>query len=50
MNLQEIQEIAKSEIEHEEFRRAVDKCKEKIRAKRWWHKLMPFKIVIIKRS
>lgn len=50
MNLEEIKAKAESEIRAEEFRKAVDAYKEKLRAKKWWHKLFPYKIVILKRS
>tara|TARA_R110002020_G_scaffold182855_1_gene378685 strand:+ start:625 stop:777 length:153 start_codon:yes stop_codon:yes gene_type:complete len=50
MNLEEIKKQAESEVKNEEFRKAVDVYKKKMRAKKWWHKLVPFKIVILKRD
>lgn len=49
MNITEIKAQAEKEIQEEDFRKAVDTCKEKLRAKKWWHAVMPWKIVIIKR-
>lgn len=40
---------AKKELEEELFRIAVDKYKEKLYKRKWWHKLIPFKLVIIRR-
>ena len=45
----EIQKLAMAEIEQEDLRIAIDKCKKKLRSNKWWHKFMPFKIVIIRR-
>lgn len=50
MSIDEIKEMAEKEIQEENLRLAIDKCKEKIKAKKWWHNLMPFKIVIIRRQ
>lgn len=49
MNIEEIKKLAKEEIKEEDFRKAVDDMKVKLRAKKWWHKLIPFKIIIIRR-
>lgn len=45
-----IKEQALKELEEEEFRNAVEKEKEKIRATKWWHKFIPFKLVLIRRQ
>ena len=50
MNKEEIKRQAEREIKEEAFRKAVDKMKEKLRAKKWYHSLFPWKIVIIKRD
>lgn len=50
MDLNKIKAQAEKELRDENFRHAVDKYKEKLRAKKWWHKIMPFKIVIIRRE
>ena len=42
-----IKQQAKAEIELEDFREAVEKEKNHLRSKRWWH--FPFKIVFIRR-
>lgn len=49
-NLNQIKEQALKEIQEEDFRVAVDKYKAKLRKQKWWHKLIPFKIVIIRRE
>jgi len=49
-SLKEIKHQALKEIKEEEFRIAVDKYKTKIRNKKWWHNIVPYKIVIIRRS
>jgi len=42
---------AKKELEEEEFREQVDVCKEKLRYKKsFWQKLIPFKIIIVRRK
>ena len=41
---------AKNEIAADEFRAAVEKHKARILASKWWHKFVPFKIVIIRRT
>lgn len=41
---------ARAEIAEEKFRAAVDAAKVKIRARRWWHALVPFRIVILRRD
>lgn len=41
---------ARAEIAEEKFRVAVDAAKVKIRARRWWHALVPFTIVILRRG
>ena len=45
----EIFRQAKQEIEYELFREAVEKEKEKLRAVKWWHKYIPYKIILIRR-
>jgi hypothetical protein len=49
-NINDIRDQAEAELVEETFRAAVDACKVKLKAKRWWHKLLPFKVVIIKRE
>jgi hypothetical protein len=49
MTKDEIIKQARKELEEELFREAVDKEKERILSKKWWHKLLPYKIVLIRR-
>lgn len=37
---------AEKEIREEDFRDAVEKKKEELRSKKWYHKLFPYKIII----
>jgi hypothetical protein len=41
---------AEREIDDENFRAAVDAAKVKLRARRWWHSLIPYRIVILRRE
>lgn len=50
VDFEDIKAQAEKEIKEEEFREAVDKCKERIKSKKWWHFLIPFKIVFIRRD
>lgn len=45
-----IREQAELELAQEKFAEAVVKCKEELKKRKWWHKLLPFKIVIIRRD
>ena len=49
LNKDELLKQAKAEVQEELFREAVDKEKERIRAVRWWHNFIPWKIIIIRR-
>lgn len=48
--VQEIKEQAEKELKEEQRRHDVDSYKNKLKAKKWWHKLLPFKIVLIRRE
>lgn len=50
MNREEIRKQAEKELEEEQYREAVDKYKERLKAKKWYHKLFPYRIVFIKRD
>jgi hypothetical protein len=51
MNLEKIKQQAQKEINEELFRNAVEKEKERIRKKQtFWDKLIPFKIIVIKKE
>jgi hypothetical protein len=39
-------EQAEKELEEELFREAVEKHKEKLKTKKWYNKLFPYKIII----
>ena len=41
---------AKVEIAKEDFRSAVEAEKTRIRKAKWWHRLIPFTIIIIRRT
>lgn len=52
MNIASVEKAAKEELDREEFRIAVEKCKAKLREKRaqsWLTKVFPWKIVIVRR-
>lgn len=46
----EIIDTAYREIREEQFRSAVEVEKSRIKAAKWWHKFVPFKILIIRRK
>lgn len=45
-----IREQALKEIHEEEFRRAVDEYKQKLRETKWYHRIFPWKIIILRRD
>ncbi len=45
-----VRKQAELEIAEENFNQAVADYKIKLRARRWWHALIPFKIVILRRD
>jgi hypothetical protein len=50
MNIEEIKSQALKEIKEEDFRKAVEKYKQKLRNKKpVWYKLFPYKIILIRR-
>jgi len=50
MTPEEIRAQAEKEIFEEDFREKVDACKEKLRQKKWWHGLFPWRIIIVRRD
>lgn len=50
MNIDEVKTAAQEEIDEEDFKKAVEKMKKKIRSKKWWHIIFPFKLIIIRRN
>ena len=49
-SLLSVREQAEDEIAEEDFNQAVADMKVKLRARRWWHALIPFRIVILRRD
>ena len=50
MDTAEIKKIAEAELNEEKQREEIEKIKVKLRNKKsFWHKVMPFKVVIIRR-
>lgn len=49
INIKEVELTARLELHEEKFRKAVDVAKERMRRERWWHRLFPWRIVIIRR-
>lgn len=50
MDIEKIKKTALKEHQEELFREEVELYKEKLRAEKWWHRLIPFVIVIKKRK
>lgn len=50
MNSVEIKLQAEKELQEENNRILIDKMKDKLKSKKWWHKIWPYKIVIIRRD
>lgn len=48
--LDDVRKQAEKEIHEEDFRDAVDLYKMKLRQEKWWHRLVPFKILIVRRE
>ncbi len=42
-------ETARKELAEEAFREEVDNYKTKLRRVRWWHYVLPWKIIIVRR-
>jgi len=50
IDFKEIKEQAEAELKAEELRAAVDAYKIKLKSKKWYHCLFPYKIVFIRRE
>jgi len=48
--LARVKRQAQKEIEEEEFAEAVERYKAKLRQQKWWHKFVPFKVLIVRRE
>lgn len=49
-NIEEIRKVAKAELEAERLREAIDAYKKKLKEKKWFHRLFPYRIVFIKKE
>lgn len=50
MNIKEIEQLAKAELEAEKHREAVERAKDRLRNRAtFWKRLFPFKIIIVRR-
>ena len=47
MNIKEIEAQARKELQEERHREAVEKCKEKMRRAKWYHRIFPWEFVIV---
>lgn len=45
-----IRALAEAELRDERIRHRIEAEKIRLRSKRWWHRLIPFRITIQKRS
>lgn len=50
LNRATIEMLAKQELQEEANRIAIDRMKLKLKSRKWWHKLLPFKVIIIRRK
>lgn len=48
--LERVRNQARKEIEEEDFSEAVKRYKIKLREAKWWHKFVPFKILLVRRN
>ena len=48
--LERVRNQAKKEIEEEDFAQSVKRYKVKLREAKWWHKIVPFKILLVRRT
>lgn len=49
MNTEDIIKQAEKELEEEKRREEIERIKENLRKKKWYHKLFPYKIRLIRR-
>lgn len=45
-----IRKVAEAELKAERMREAIDKCKEQLKKGKWYNRLFPWKVVIIRRT
>lgn len=48
--LERVRTQARKEIEEDDFAEAVERYKVKLRKQKWWHRLLPIKILIVRRD
>lgn len=49
-SLDEIRKFAEEELSQEILRIAIDKMKEQLKKKKWFHRFFPWRIVILRRD
>jgi hypothetical protein len=50
VDAQAILAAARAELDYEKYRAAVGAAKKHLRARRWWHRLFPYTIIIQRRT
>ena len=50
MNIELIKKQAQEELKQEAFREAVGAYKQKLKRRKWWHKLIPYRVIILRRD
>lgn len=50
LDVANIRAIAEAELKNEIFRNAVEEMKQKLRRVRWYHRLFPWRVVILRRD
>lgn len=45
-----IRALAQAELNEERRRALIDAEKQRLRARRWWHRLIPFRITLTRRN
>lgn len=48
-DMEQIERDAREELDNERRRILIDKAKQRLRERRWWHRLFPFRITFTKR-
>lgn len=49
-NREDVRQQAERELKQERFRKAVERYKERMQARRWWHRLFPYTVIITRRD
>lgn len=45
-----IRKVAEAELKAERIREAIEKCKTEMKKAKWWTRVFPYKIVLIRRT